>query len=254
MTEPLPTQAASHPPDQLSPVLIIDVALERTTHVQPTSNVLRIAGMFGLGVDDERTMTILPPTSLSIEAGSLTFITGPSGGGKSSLLRAIAKAAAEQPDVDVTKFHALAELPDQPLVDSFCAMSPAIDPDERLADALRWLNLAALSDAFVWLRRPCELSDGQRYRAAIAHAMALIEQSSSRRLHLLLADEFGAALDRVTAKIFSRQLRKWIDRSTKAVAVIVATTHDDLLESLRPDTLIEKPAGDSLHIHQRVSP
>lgn len=237
----------------LSNALNLTVALDRSTRVQPTENVLRIAGMFGLGIDEERTMTILPPTSLSFGHSSLTFITGPSGGGKSSLLRAIATAAAQQPDVVVIDFNALNALPDQPMIDTFCDMSLATDPDSRLADALRWLNLAGLSDAFVWLRRPCELSDGQRYRASIAHAMSLVEVSPTERFNLLLADEFGAALDRITAKIVARQLRKWIDRSSHAVAVVVATTHDDLLESLQPNTMIEKPLGESLHIHQRVA-
>lgn len=239
--------------------LKLTVALDRSTDVQPTENVLRIAGMFGLGIDDQRTMTILPPTALSIAAHSLTFITGPSGGGKSSLLRAIAAAATEQPDVTVIDFKTLATLPDQPLIDTFCELSsatatdPDADPDAQLVDALRWLNLAGLSDAFVWLRRPCELSDGQRYRATLAHAMALVETSPPQRLQLMLADEFGASLDRVTAKIVARQLRKWLDRSPQAIAVVVATTHDDILESLQPDTLIEKPLGGSLHIHQRVT-
>lgn len=248
MSELQPSQCATS-----TQSLKMTVQLDRTTGVQSTENVLRLASMFGLGVDEDRTITILPCTALSFAAGSLSFVTGPSGGGKSSLLRAIADEASKQPDVAVIDFNALGALPDHPLIDSFCDMSLAADSDARLADALQWLNLAGLSDAFVWLRRPHELSDGQRYRATLAHAMALADTTTTSRFHLLLADEFGAKLDRVTAKIVARQLRKWIDRSPRKVAAVVATTHDDLLESLRPDTLIEKPLGESLHIHQRVT-
>lgn len=233
--------------------LSFSVHLERQAKVEPTPNVLRIAAMFGLGADAKQTVTILPQTKLCLSDRTLTFITGPSGGGKSSFIKVIAESVVNFDDVHVIDFASLATLPDQPLVDSFCSFSNASDDEKRLRDALQWMNRAGLSDAFAWLRRPCELSDGQRYRASLAHAMALIDIAPSNTFHVLLADEFGASLDRVTAKIVSRNVRRWITQTPNA-AVVVATTHDDLLESLHPDTLIEKYLGSELHVYQKEMP
>src|SRR5689334_18822728 len=73
--------------------------------VTPSPNVLAVAAMFGLGVDESRSIEILPPTDLTLAPGQIVFITGPSGGGKSSILRLIAAAARELPNtrvIDIT--------------------------------------------------------------------------------------------------------------------------------------------------------
>ena len=55
----------------------------------------RVAAMFGLGVDRERRVEVIPPTSLTLKPGQVTFVTGASGSGKSTLLRLVAGALAE---------------------------------------------------------------------------------------------------------------------------------------------------------------
>ena len=66
----------------------------------------------------------------------------------------------------------------------------------------------------------------------------------------MLADEFGATLDRRTAGNVAQQVRKWT-RRRPGVGVVVATTHDDLLEPLEPDTLVEVHLGASIEVHRR---
>ncbi|MEL7239943.1 MAG: hypothetical protein AAGK78_13890 [Planctomycetota bacterium] len=56
---------------------------------------------------------------------------------------------------------------------------------------------------------------------------------------LLVADEFAAVLDRTTAKLVARALRRTVDRLSRVgvpVAAVVATSHDDLVDALCPDT------------------
>ena len=58
------------------------------------------------------------------------------------------------------------------------------------------------------------------------------------------ADEFGAVLDRVTAQVVASNLQ----RAARKVGatVMVATTHEDLKNALRPDMQITK------HYKERV--
>lgn len=224
------------------------LSLQRTcdTHVAPTTNVLRLAAMFGLGVDEQRTRQLVPPVTLDLAGGQIVFITGPSGSGKSTLLRCIAARLADRDDARVIDFHALDIESPHALADCFAPLS--------LERTCALLSLAGLNDAFVMLRMPGELSDGQRYRYRLARAVAAVEQMdhADQRLCVVLADEFAATLDRTTAAIIARNIRRWVSRPrSRRVCFVCATTHDDLLEALSPDVLIEKSIGEVVHVHTR---
>lgn len=216
------------------------------------SNVPAVAAMFGLGAGGEPEATIVPPTRLTLSPGRIVFVTGPSGGGKSTLLRLIRAALAARSDARVIELDAPpAGGFDGPIVDAF--------PGRPLTEVLHVLGRVGLGDAFVLQRRPGELSDGQRHRFRLACAMLDAEAGSTggeregrRPLTVLLADEFGATLDRVTACVLARNLRRWVDAS--AVCAVAATTHDDLLEPLSPEVLIEKGLGDAIGVYRRGEP
>lgn len=230
--------------------ITLRLALTRPPAVTPSPNVLAVAAMFGLGVDESRSIEIIPPTELTLAPGQILFITGPSGGGKTSILRLIAQSARQHPNAPrVIDMNTISPA-NTPIVDLF--------PNAPLAHALALLSAAGLSDAFVLLRSPAELSDGQRYRLQLALALhAALEpqpnhalQSPAPPLTLLLADEFGATLDRVTAAVLARSLRRWTRRHPQ-ICFIAATTHDDLLEPLEPDVLIHKPLGAGVSVLSR---
>lgn len=67
-------------------------------------------------------------------------------------------------------------------------------------------------------------------------------------LRVVLADEFGATLDRTTAAHVARRVRAWVDHRP-GVCYVCATTHDDLLEALNPDVLVEVPLGQRVHVY-----
>ncbi len=209
-----------------------------TTAVAPTPNVCRVAAMFGLGVDQRREIDIVPPTALRLTGGQVLFITGASGGGKTTMLRLIAEQAQHDDAVELIDFGAIACNGEQALVDSF---------GDSIENAVRWLSLAGLNDAFVMLRKPAELSDGQRYRLRLAHAMAAADRCTGDRLTVVLADEFGATLDRLAAAVISRNVGKWVRRN-ESLCFIAATTHDDLLEPLEPDVLIVQHPGEGIEV------
>jgi hypothetical protein len=226
----------------------ITIAQSLSTSVAPSPNVLQVASMFGLGVDETRSMTLVPPTTIDLLPGHVVFVTGPSGSGKSAVLRLICDTLAHQPQVRVICFDRLPPLPEQPLIDSLAALCPSL---ER---ALHLLSVAGLADAFVMLRSPSQLSDGQRYRFRLAQTMAAVETGPPEVFHVVLADEFGATLDRLTAAVIARNIRKWSRRladSSRRVCFVAATSHDDLLEPLEPDVLIEKHLGARIDILTR---
>jgi len=207
----------------------------------PSSRVIEVAAMFGLGADQTQTLAVVPPTEIGIRPGQIVFITGASGSGKSTLLRLMDQALARDDRVEVIDFARLPESADVAVVD-------AVDGGKLPLDrVLRLLSLAGLNDAFVMLRRPSELSDGQRYRFRLAQAMAGVELAEAGRWVVVLADEFGATLDRTTAGALSRNIRRWIDQSER-VCFVAATTHDDVLEPLGPDVLIEKFLGSGIQV------
>ncbi|MEM1027283.1 MAG: ABC transporter [Planctomycetota bacterium] len=225
----------------------IELCLEHEVHAAPSGSagpsprVVEVAAMFGLGADQTHTLAVVPPTEIELRAGQLVFVTGASGSGKSTLLRFVGEALGDQPDVELIDFAGLPDPKDEAVIDSVDGGRLPLDR------VLRLLSLAGLNDAFVMLRRPRELSDGQRYRFRLAQVMARVEAVPEDRWAVVLADEFGATLDRTTAWALSRNVRRWVDQS-KRVCFIAATTHDDLLEPLGPDVLIEKHLGSGIEV------
>ena len=171
--------------------------------------------------------------NLEIPAGSLTALLGPSGGGKSTLLRVI--AGLETPDqgsveidgVDVT------DVPVRKRGVGFCFQHyapfrhltvrrnvafglevrrrPKGEIREKVDELLDLVKLTHLAE-----RYPSQLSGGQRQRMALARALAIEPK-------VLLLDEPFGALD---AQV-RQQLRRWLrDLHEKIAVTTVLVTHD----------------------------
>jgi ABC-type ATPase with predicted acetyltransferase domain len=197
---------------------VLDVAFN--THVERTPRVLEVAEAFGIGLDDKK-FVLFDNVPLTLDCGDVVYITGQSGSGKSVMLRELQRqleAVHEQTVVNIDKF----ELPEVPLVEQIGA---------NTQEALEMLSRVGINDAYLFIRKPSELSDGQRYRLRLAHLVT----SPAR---VWVADEFGAILDRTTAKIVAFSLSK-MARSLNKI-LIVATTHMDLEEELAPTYRVDK--------------
>lgn len=189
------------------------------SEVDRTERVLEIAESFGLGLDDKE-FVVFDNQEIPVEQGNVVYITGQSGSGKSVLLRELSAqmTAAGLNVADIDKV----ELKPIPLIDQ-------IGKDTK--EALNFLSLAGLNDAYLFIRKPSELSDGQRYRFRLAK---VIESGAQ----VWVADEFLAVLDRTTAKVLAYNLQRTARKM--GATLMVATTHMDMVEDLDPDLYVDK--------------
>ena len=175
----------------------------------------------------------LDDVSVSIPSGQLTAVLGPSGGGKSTLLRVI--AGLETPDSgqvlingqDVTGlsarqrgigfvFQHYAAFTHMTVWDNVAfglkiAKTSKDATQRRVGELLDLVHLDGLAN-----RYPSELSGGQRQRMALARALAVEPE-------LMLLDEPFGALD---VKV-RQELREWLRRLHDEVhTTTVFVTHD----------------------------
>jgi ABC-type transport system involved in cytochrome c biogenesis ATPase subunit/GNAT superfamily N-acetyltransferase len=204
------------------------------TKTEITPRTIGVAEAFGLGVDEHKEHVIYDNVTIRIGPTDIAYITGESGSGKSVLLKAIEKDLADEAinidDIPVS--------PEKPIVETV---------GHDLNQALELLSRVGLNDAYLFIRRYSQLSDGQRYRYRIAK---LIE---SRKQYWIM-DEFCATLDRDTAKIVAFNVQKQARRTGKAV--LAATTHTDLFDDLAPSVHIQKGWGKRLEVkyyHNRLN-
>lgn len=197
------------------------------TEVERSDRVLEIAEAFGLGLDDKE-FVVFDQQELEINQGDVVYITGQSGSGKSTVLRELT-TEMEKAGMDVVNIDDVALL-DKPLIDQI---------GKNTSEALNLLSIAGLNDAYLFIRKPQELSDGQRYRFRLAK---IIESGAG----VWIADEFLAVLDRTTAKVIAFNLQK-IARKVGAT-LMVATTHTDMVQDLAPNLYIEKRYREKIEI------
>lgn len=202
------------------------------TEVERTQRVLDVAEMFGLGLDD-KTFVVLKDLELDIRDGDIVYITGQSGSGKSTILKELRSEMTNR-GIAVASIDEV-EMLDKPIVDQ------VYPENSSLSKTLELFSLVGLSDANLFLRKPKELSDGQRYRFKLAK---MIESGAK----VWMADEFLALLDRVTAKVIAYNIQK-IARKTGAT-LIVATTHRDMVQDLSPNLYIEKRYQDKIKVEK----
>lgn len=197
------------------------------THVDKTDRVIEVAESFGIGLSDGE-FVIYDNLELYLCQGERVYITGQSGSGKSLLLRELARDLERQ-GKRVANLDDV-ELKDEPIIEQV---------GKNMNEATALLARAGISDAYLLVRKPGELSDGQRYRVRLAK---VLESGAD----VWVADEFGAVLDRITAKAVATGIAK---ASMKAGAtLVVATTHLDLKEELGATLTINKRYHDRVEI------
>lgn len=199
------------------------------TSVERSPRVLEIAEAFGLGLSD-REFVVFDNCEIQVEDGDVVYITGESGAGKSTVLRELSNQMSEK-GIQVADIDKV-ELLDKPLIDQ-------IGKDTQ--DALSLLSIAGLNDAYLFIRKPKELSDGQRYRFRLAK---VIESGAK----VWTADEFLAVLDRTAAKVIAFNIQRTARK--QGATLMVATTHSDMVDDLQPSLTIVKRYREKVSINR----
>src|ERR1700710_2984176 len=181
----------------------------------------------------------LDDVTVDIPSGSLTALLGPSGGGKSTLLRVI--AGLEQPDSGLVEIEGreATKLPAQErgvgfVFQHYAAFKhlsvyrnvafgleirkrPKAEIKKRVTELLELVHLENFAD-----RYPSQLSGGQRQRMGLARALAVEPRV------LLLDEPFGALDAAVRA-----ELRAWLRRlhdETRVTTVLVTHDQEEAME------------------------
>lgn len=183
---------------------------------EKSASVLRA---FGMTVQRLKNNVITHQCEVKLGGGEICYITGPSGSGKSVLIREFYNNFSSDEKININDIP----LPDgKTCADCF---------DGGFLETLRTLSCAGLTDVFCVLNSPANLSDGQKYRYRTAKALA----GDAR---FIFADEFCSNLDRVTAAVISANIRKFA--TTRGKAFVLASSHEDLLADLQPEIIVIK--------------
>lgn len=162
----------------------------------------------------DKTVTEVPiPSKEDMEAmkdddWNILLICGKSGSGKSTILREI------YGDVKPIEYD-----------HSKCVISqfPRLT-EEGVCDLLSSMGLASVP---TWLRKPQELSNGERARLDIAKA--IYDANGG----IVLLDEYTSVVNRAAAKSMSHALQRYARQ--KGLKLIIASCHFDIVEWLQPD-------------------
>jgi ABC-type iron transport system FetAB ATPase subunit len=188
----------------------------------------------------------LPPLSFEVAEGECLAIEGPSGVGKTRLLRAIADLdpvsgqvfldGAERDEMTAPEWRALVR---------FCAAEPAwwtetarsAFPAEPAAGRLERLLHCLGLDMAVLDRPVAVLSTGERQRLALARA--LIDEP-----RVLLLDEPSAALDQQTAALVEELIKYQL--LAGRIALLVSHDDDQIERLAHARLVLPRSAGTSM--------
>ncbi len=204
---------------------------------------------YGLGPE------VLKDLSFGIEPHSFQFLTGPSGAGKTSLLKLLFLSLRATRGIVTVFGHDTSRLSkdelsvlrrrigivfqDFRLLDHLTTYENVALPlrvlgkDEssyrsEVVDLLEWVGLGERIDAY-----PPILSGGEKQRAAIARAVIV-------RPEMLLADEPTGNVDPPLAK---RLLRLFVELNRTGTAVLIATHDLSLLDQVEARQLVIREGG-----------
>ncbi len=203
---------------------------------RPSARTAAVGIRFGIPLFGSST-TVVGSTRIALGLGRITLLVGPSGSGKSSALGRIEGHFSGGCTVNRVSFP-----PEAAIIDR-------VAPWAALDEALSILTCCGLGEPHLWVRRFGELSDGERFRARLARAIALHSRNGTAGAPLL-CDEFCSVLHRRVARAISYNLRKLVTR--RNLSVVLASSNEDVITDLQPDTIVWLRGCGRCEVEQRA--
>jgi len=194
------------------------IHIVRKCKIRSSPRVKQLQGMFDVAPAAESVVQWDVSLDVSARPWNIGLIVGPSGTGKSTILRECFGAAVVN-DYDWPA--------DGALIDGFpAAMS--------IRDITQILSSVGFSSPPSWLRPFGVLSNGEQFRATMARALA-------ENTDLAAIDEFTSVVDRTVAQIGSHAIAKTV--RARAQKLVAASCHYDIIEWMQPDWIYEPHTG-----------
>ena len=215
--------------DPLNDKVFLDkVSLTYSSCVRRTHQTHAIQQAFSISPDNI-SHKVIHNLSLTIEPGEIILVTGSSGSGKTTFLDLLLNKKQVGLSGNI-------ELPDNYRPGAFSAIRSQralieVLSRQDIRSTLHLMGIVGLSDAFVYLKRFEELSNGQQYRAKLAQLIA-------GRYNVWIADEFCSTLDLVTANVVADRLQQ-IARQLGAVLIVASSQPESFTHALRPDKVVQ---------------
>lgn len=180
-----------------------------TATVQIDDVVRQLSAAFDYEFDG--VSSFCPPSLPSIPSEfGIGLIVGPSGSGKSSLLKTFGAEAVVDWSADM----------------AICSHFKDAE------DAQRRLSAVGLNSIPAWMRPYHVLSTGEKFRADLAR----------RLVRGAVIDEFTSVIDRNVAKACSHALRRYCN-SEGLTGIVLASCHHDIVPWLQPDWVFDTGTG-----------
>lgn len=209
---------------------LIEVEKSFSCEVALTEKVRSVMGMFGIDADRLGEMRETFSLEVLIEEGDICFLTGPSGSGKSVLLREMSGKFEKNETICLEDIEMES---DATLVDCLSG---------SFAEALRLLGKVGLGEVRCALTKPAHLSEGQKWRWRLAKAF-----DSGRRV--IFADEFCSNLDRLTAAVVAFNAARFARQN--GLTLIAASSNEDVIGEMLPDAIVVKRLGGETEVIYR---
>lgn len=190
------------------------VDLTLSVDVERTARVKQIEGMFDVPEKKRVALDLHMDVPTEARDWQIGLIVGPSGAGKTSVARELFGDCI----VDGYEWH-----PSKSIIDSFGDM-----PIKEVAAAL---SSVGFSSPPSWVKPFHVLSNGEKFRATLARV--LMDPRP-----LLAFDEFTSVVDRTVGRIGAHAAAKTI-RGKPGKRFVAVTCHEDVLEWLQPDWVLE---------------
>jgi ABC-type ATPase with predicted acetyltransferase domain len=225
-----------------SSIFFKSLSISYHSHVRRTRSTHAIQQAFGISPDTIH-LDVIRDLSIEVNPGEILLIVGPSGSGKTSILEPLIRKPKTNPDIQIDGSIIIPEDAKIGTFESINSNKPLIEylSGKNTLKGLYFMNLAGLSEAFLYLKRFKELSKGQQYRAMLAQLIA--SQSN-----VWVADEFCSNLDNVTANIVANNLQK-ISRGLEATVILATPNCSGFIHSLKPDKVLSLSNVGTYSIH-----